>query len=257
MMLIFSASAIASNERANRTSSTLEVGPAQADDGNDEGLEDGEELSEITEIFSSIIETINSLFRFSIIIRNNTNRDRYAKATIASRGDPIQDHFDIQHVREKFPALEAKGKEWLINRLGKAITQRRQYLKYCREHHQKTSVDLITPKLESLQKDAEVTPMQGATKAHTVSGMSALSKPPSTLAQTQASTLILNSSQNVEEEVPEDSQSQTSYATSNEEDSSSSVLHVVQLEDVSKGLDHFECPYCWQILAITTQRAWK
>ena len=99
--------------------------------------------------------------------------------------------------------------------------------------------------------------MQPATKAHTLSGISTLSKPPSTLAQTQASTLILNSSQTVEEDVPEDSQSQTSYATSNEEESSTSVLHVVQLEDVSKGLNHFECSYCWQIQAITSQRAWK
>ena len=257
MILIFSASAIVSNERANRTSSTLEIDPAQADDRDDEGLEEDEELSEITEIFSSITETINSLFRFSIIIRNNTNRDRYAKATAASLADPIQDYFDINHVREKFPALEAKGKKWLISRLGKAITQRRQYLKYCREHNQKTSVDLVTPNFDSLPKDTEAMPMQPAVKAPTLSGMSTLSKPPSTLAQTQASTLILNSSQNVDEEAPEDSQSQTSYATSNEEDSTSSVLHVVQLEDVSKGLDHFVCPYCWQIQAITTQRAWK
>ena len=69
-------------------------------------------------------------------------------------------------------------------------------------------------------------------------------KPTSTLGPTQASTLILNSAQTVEEEVPEESQSQTSYATSNEEDADSSILHVVQLEDVSKGQDYFECHHC-------------
>lgn len=256
------ATSILSNRRENRTGSvtdTLKEADAGLDpvdtDTDGRGSDGDEEASEIQEIFESIADSINSLFRFSIIIRNNTNRDRYAKAAIAAAGSLYDDKYDTNHVREKFPALE-KGKEWLIARLGKAITTRRQYLRYCREHHLKLARQAEeTLEQEDAYKEA-LAPM--ATRALTAAGLSSLSKPTSTLAPTQASTLMmLNPGQTVEEDSSEEAQSQTSYATSHEEDPSSSKLHVVPLEEVSKGLKHFECPYCFQIQAITTQKAWK
>lgn len=86
---------------------------------------------------ASINDALNNLFRYSIIIRNNTKRDRYVKAAAAVGSSPFDESFDISHVEHKFPALGRKHDRWLINRLGRAITQRRQYLKYCREHHNK------------------------------------------------------------------------------------------------------------------------
>lgn len=78
----------------------------------------------------------------------------------------------------------------------------------------------------------------------------------STLAQTQASTIVLKPGQIVEEEV-EEVQSQTSFATSTDEESNPVTISVVKLEDVSKGSKHFECPYCWQIVTCQTQKSWK
>ena len=260
MLLILTAHSILSNEKTNRTSFSIDPEPTARDglcrqgDEADDTQYDGEELSEIQEIFKSIAETINSLFRFSIIIRDNTNRDRYALASAAALRNPFDDKFDINHVSEKFPILQGNGKGWLIERLGQAITQRRQYLRYCREHHHKTSRE-SEPEVRYAPDNVNL--LLPPKSAPTLSGASALSKPASTLAPTQASTLILNAVQNVEEDLPEETQSQTSYASSTEEDSSSGTLHIIKLEEVSKGLKHFECPYCWRIQVITTQRAWK
>lgn len=210
-------------------------------------------MSEIREIFESIQDAINNLFRYSIIIRNNTNRDRCAKAAAASISSPFNHDFDIQHVRHKFPALQAKKGEWLIERLGKAITQRRQYLRYCRSHHEKTWQEPglrggpgVNPSNDRRpQAQMKLIPM----------ARSEVSKPTSTLAPTQASTLLLTSGQIIDEEMIDETQSQTSYATSTDEESTNHALRVIQLEDVSKGLQHFECSYCWQIQECRTQKA--
>jgi hypothetical protein len=131
------ATSILSNRMENRPGSvakTRKEADAGLDlaetDADDCGSDSDEGVSEIQEIFTSIADSISSLFRFSIIIRNNTNRDSYAKANVVAAGSSYDDKYDTNHVREKFPALE-KGNEWLITRLGKAITTKRQYLRYC------------------------------------------------------------------------------------------------------------------------------
>lgn len=228
----------------------------ETQDGIDgEQSEAGEELSEIREIFESIQDAINNLFRYSIIIRNNTNRDRYARAAAAAIGSPFSDEFDIQHVRHKFPALQSKKREWLIERLGKATTQRRQYLRYCRSHHDKTWQEPSSkagPDIARSNEQKSQAPMRLMP-----SSQSDFSKPTSTLAPTQASTLLLTAGQVIGEEGFEETQSQTSYATSTDDESNNHALHVIQLEDVSRGLRHFECPYCWQIQTSRNQKAWK
>jgi hypothetical protein len=190
------------------------------------------------------------LFRYSIIIRNNTNRDRYAKAAAFAINSPFNDEYDIQHVRHKFPALQSKNHEWLIERLGKAITQRRQYLRYCLSHHEKMcQVPVLRAAPDTLRSD-ESKPQVPVRLMP--SARSDFSKPTSTLAPTQASTLLLIADQAIEEEVAEETPSQASYATSTDEESSNHSLQVIPLEDASRGLGNFECPYCWQIQTCRT-----
>jgi hypothetical protein len=253
----YPACSIASDARENRKGSSLAHLEETEDeiDGTGELSEGLEELSEIREIFESIQDAINNLFRYSIIIRNNTNRDRYAKAAAAAINSPFSDEFDIQHVRHKFPTLQSKNHEWLIERLGKAITQRRQYLRYCRSHHDKTWQEPASKLSPDVVRSNDQMPRPQAPTRLMPSPRSDFSKPTSTLAPTQASTLLLISGQVIEEEGVEETQSQTSYATSTDEESSSHTLRVIQLEDVSKGLSHFECPYCWQIQTCRTQKA--
>lgn len=219
---------------------------------NEQG-EDGEETSEIQEILKSMIDIIVNLFRFSAIIRDNSNRDRYAKAeAAAAMRHSLDDQFDIGHVRHKFPSLQSKGRDWLAVRLGKAITQRRKYLWYCREHHQKTQMG-SQPAAPIIQESNIPAP----SRSFQLDTRTVLSKPLSTLAPTQASTLLLTTDIPAEPEPEEDAQSQTSYATSVGQDEEGTKLQVVPLETVSNDLPNFECPYCWQIQTNKTEKTWR
>ena len=94
--------------------------------------------SEADELCLSVSDTITNLLKVSALLRKTTTRDRYAKAATkaaSQSGFSIPHSYDVQHVREKFPKLEAKP--WLLDKLGSAITQRREYLRYIQTHHTK------------------------------------------------------------------------------------------------------------------------
>lgn len=149
---------IVSNARENRTaphlSSTesLDVQQNQEEQRGRDGSDSEEELSEIREIFDSVGDTVKNFLRLSIIIRNSTNRDRYSRAASAAMTSPYNEQFDIDHVRHKFPELEKSNKVWLIQRLGRSITQRRHYLRCCGEHHAKIKSQSV-PVLLSRRED--------------------------------------------------------------------------------------------------------
>ncbi|KAH6678038.1 hypothetical protein B0J14DRAFT_474333 [Halenospora varia] len=199
--------------------------------GGDSDSDTSEEQSEIREIYGSIIDGISNLFRFSMIIRRNTPRDRYAKAAAAAaaKGYVFDEGPDTRYVMDKFSAFDAGKKTWLANRLGKAIAQRRQYLRYCEDH------DL----------------------AMKLGGEQEATSRPKTDAPTQASTLLLAPGRIPEYDDVDETQSQTSFATTIDNHSSNRKLQVVQLEVARKGLNPFPCPYCHQIKVIDTQKAWK
>jgi hypothetical protein len=220
--------------------------------------------SEIQELFQSIPETIAGLFKLSILIRNSSSRDRYAKASAAASKSPFSEQFDIDHVGNKFPRLSQDGMIWLRTRLGKAITQRRQYLRYCRDHHEKLSkVPETTERILEPNNPIQLLALQGQ-KPHLIDDdQTMISKPTSILAPTIASTVVpdkLNNSNNlgrVEEEYEDDNRSQTSYAASVADDDSNNRLCVIRLDDVATAGQSFECPYCWTIQKISRQDAWQ
>lgn len=224
-------------------------------------------VSEIQETFQSISETITSLFKLSILIRNSSSRDRFAKALAAASKAPFNDQFDIDHVGNKFPCLYSEDREWLRKRLGKAITQKRQYLRYCWEHHEKlskvpeargTTEAKLEPKMNPTFLATQGQPSKVADDAQTV-----ISRPTSTLAPTTASTVIpakLESAESLaklDEQGEDDTRSQTSYATSIGDDDCDNRLSVVRLEEVAGTSQSFECPYCWTIQRISNQQAWR
>jgi len=95
---------------------------------SDDDLASSDELSELN---LSVGDIITSLFKVSMLVKKATTRNRYAKAANAKE-DAFLTEFDIRHVSDKYPKLRTKP--WLLERLGKAITQRRQFLRYCRNH---------------------------------------------------------------------------------------------------------------------------
>lgn len=212
--------------------------------------------SELQELFESTAETITSLFKLSIVIRNATFRDRYARALAAAK-EPLNDSFDISHVGEKFPRL--RRTPWLEKRLGKAITQRRQHLKYCQEHHDRLAEDIehdgenrYPSREKSLSRMLNRQMQQPGEERKS----DMIAKPPSTLNSTAASTLaatLLNG----RDELSDEDRSLASYATSLGEDSGGHKLGVPPLpEEAAKGKP-FQCRYCWGIQQLKNERSWR
>lgn len=219
-------------------------------------------VSEFNEIFGTVKDSITSLMQTSIIIRNATPRDRYVKAQSSTK-DRFLDCFDIAHVGHKFPKTDSKGHEWLKRRLGRAITQRRQYLKYCRDHHDKFSQEKETSQKtegadESSRSKGPTSALDPVSKIQNEGGtvrslpMSAFT--PTTASTLQPSKLEANEEAGVEE--VSDSYSQTSYATSVHGNTTESKLRIPSLRDVTGGFP-FECPYCWTLQNTMNEKTWR
>ncbi|KAF2685655.1 hypothetical protein K458DRAFT_15670 [Lentithecium fluviatile CBS 122367] len=107
----------------------------------------GDDMFEAEELLKAATSTVSSLFRIAILIRKASPRDRFARALAATKS-PFDATFDIRHVCDKFPLIMEEGKGWLSERLGNAITQRRQYFIYTRNHRDKLGEepsDLLQP----------------------------------------------------------------------------------------------------------------
>ena len=132
----------------------------------------------------------------------------------------IYQQHDIQHVQEKFP----HAPEYISERLGRAISARRQYLTYREEHHQK------------LAKGIEKLGYEKPTTEFTTN---------STEATRMKSSKVL-------EEDDDDIASQTSYATS-----VNATIRVPSLPKEALKRQPFECPLCFSIVSIYNASAWK
>jgi hypothetical protein len=93
--------------------------------------------SELDELLSAIESTNSSLMKLSMVIRNSPLRDDYLKAASRCKLDP---RWDIGHLREKHGSAK-RSSDWLLERLGKSITRRRQYLIYRKDHHDKLAAE--------------------------------------------------------------------------------------------------------------------
>ncbi|SLM36315.1 hypothetical protein LPUS_05843 [Lasallia pustulata] len=257
------ACAIASGERRNRLGSSLNHDEDDKPPDNcyaygQETIVD-QQRSEFQELFESIGETITSLFKMSMMIRNATPRDRYHKAANALK-EPFDDRYDIDHVGHKFPRLATEDSEWLKIRLGKAITQRRHYIRYCREHRDRLSREpkpgLTNYNPANSERQAKIMDLANAESRPDLKAYTVAARLTGSIAPTSASTLVPANLETAEE-ASDEAQSQTSYATLVGVDDASSRLHVVSLKKVTKGVYPFECPYCGEIQNIRQERSWR
>jgi hypothetical protein len=136
------------------------------------------------------------------------------------------------------------------------------YLRYCRDHRDKLSKEPRPKRVQDQVQVVESTTLlvaHGHTPRLDTDTQTIMSKPTSSLAPTTASTMIEAKVQSIEEveELFDDNQSQSSYATSIGKYGDDSRMAVIRLDSVSQTGLPFECPYCWQIQRIGNQRAWK
>ncbi|KAH8424891.1 uncharacterized protein LDX57_002636 [Aspergillus melleus] len=210
-------------------------------EAEDDPDESGGEATEIQELCKGIRSVITHLFKLSMIIRQNKPRGREGKTSALEPLDPTA---DMMHIRDRYE--KARKAPWLIDRLGKAITARREYFRYrmWRQEEQCTQQS-------DLAEDAGPGDAHAATlKATTFDG-------------DDMTVVLKNPLGNYSiEPVRSTEASITSYATSlpgaNEE-----TLRVPnppsKLSDGTKFEygEPFECPYCRNIRIVQDRSQWK
>ncbi|KAK3946401.1 hypothetical protein QBC46DRAFT_276311, partial [Diplogelasinospora grovesii] len=183
--------------------------------------------TELGQILGGITVIIDCLFRLSVEIRNPAPHDRFrqSKLTDTSHYEP----FDIQHVQTKFPNLDRE----IAERLGKAISRRRQYFKYREMHHARLSHGLI------LETSAiEIIPVSTI----------ASSIPEALKQDTSFDPRALN-----DDAASDNGVSQTSYATS------VATQDELRVPPMPPGAHNgpFECPFCYMMIVASSRSSWK
>lgn len=229
------------------------------------------EKDEAHDILDVASECIRGLLRMSILIRKATPRDRFGKALQATsnRTRPFLDQFDIGHVAERYPKLRREESRWLCERLGRAITKRRQLLRYLRDHRSRVaggpgwSEDTEEEEVAEsiLAKNVFVVPGDATSRSAysaAVTKTGSTSEGTRTLPSTKASTLDVAKLGLLKMGGPEkeDTRSYVSASSSfHMAGSGDATLRLPTLAEVSKGEAMFECPFCFGIQ--TTSKDWE
>ena len=219
-------------------------------------VEDQEaEIKEFDYLVSDITHIITCLYKFSIAIRNPAPKKRLHK--IAAIDVSFYEDWDINHINGKFRQENSqsnfKVEEYLIERLGKANTRRRQLFMYYKNHHETISRYIDDP-----------LPSKSATTTNEPTNISELpTQDPdheraATLnetikSQTTMSTIVPGL---VRTELDEDQLTQTSYATSASQTMRIRVPSPPNEVAAFEGKP-FECPYCFNIIKVRSRQDWK
>jgi hypothetical protein len=182
-----------------------------------------EDTTELQQLATNLAELNTCLMRLSISIRNPAPHDQFKMS--ANIDTTYYEQFDIAHVQGKFPNAE----EHLSVRLGKAISRRRQYLRYRDDHRKKYEQGL---------------PQIGA---HREVASTIVSSLPPALKALDVSIADLD------EDEYDDTQSVTSYASSGHDPEK---LRPPPLPKRGEDGKPFECPLCFRFTVVQHVKAW-
>ncbi|KAI0871097.1 hypothetical protein GGS24DRAFT_472772 [Hypoxylon argillaceum] len=224
----------------------------------------GVEKDEFQDIFDVTIECIRSLFRIRIIIRKATPRGRYAK--VLQGGDSFIDQVDINYVAKRYPKLNRPDSAWLCERLGRAITKRRQFLRSSREHRSQIlgpdRNDGERSKPYALPIDSsegttfetgfspQIHSLVGTELGRSDAGNTYVSTKPSTMGMIRLGQFVENKAS------IEDALSLILEGLSLHIESGSSRLQLPSFAELGRGTSTFECPLCLGIQTFTEESEW-
>ncbi|KAL9072549.1 MAG: hypothetical protein Q9161_003561 [Pseudevernia consocians] len=207
----------------------------------------------------STLEAITSLLKLSMVIRKSARGNKFARS---SAGQKYETQYDIIHIRDRYP--HASENTFLIERLGKANAQRRQWLSYKRRHRDKMAVtaypdiedpntermpyseiDPSTNLQENVEEEALGSSIQSRERKHDVATV---------LSSTKASTFYQRNERR--SQLSETDLSGTSYSESRFGDIGQETNLIPQPPPESIDDKPFECPYCFSIITITGTYSW-
>ncbi|PSN59412.1 hypothetical protein BS50DRAFT_508529 [Corynespora cassiicola Philippines] len=196
------------------------------------------DTTELQQLASNVAQINTMLMRLSMSIRNPAPHDQFKESKHIDM--TYYETFDIDHVRGKFPQAD----QFLTLRLGRAISRRRQYLRYREDHRNKLA--------KGLEDRVEEEP--GNADADTLENEPALTEHmPSTVASSVPSALKAQTAIALDEEMFEDTLSQTSYASSS---TNPVKLRPPPLPEQGQDGDPFECPLCFRFTSVRHTFAW-
>lgn len=206
---------------------------ASWDQLSDEGVDptqDGDDSdspgTELEQISVDVADVVNCLLRLSVAIRNPAPHDRFIESHSIDMSH--YEPFDIQHVYSKFDSIDPE----LAERLGKAISRRRQFFKYRMAHRMRLAHGLDDHHFGDAETIASSLPehLKG-----------------------QFDTDQLYPSVPFRDDCSDAGISQTSYATSTANRDERRVPPLPA--EASKG--PFECPFCFMMVSIPDRLSWK
>ncbi|KAK0662433.1 O-acetyl-ADP-ribose deacetylase MACROD1 [Lasiodiplodia hormozganensis] len=248
-------------------------------DDDDESSDEERPRYELQQRMFEIIDIINSLYRLSIRIRNPTLRTRSLKAAAYRQVDPdtgvdvlsqyaeydrmyIED--SLANLRNGLPQRKDEDVAFLVDRLSKAITRRRQQFKYWKKHRDKLANSASTK--EDFTPIGEEQVVQPQIAGNGISGLEEAPKafkmnlraPPS---EAQPRTLLSGTEATAHHKTLDDaidSQSVTSIATT-ARDLGGHGIDLPPPPNTADGEKDFECPYCYVICPARygRSRSWK
>ncbi|KAF7189374.1 hypothetical protein HII31_09352 [Pseudocercospora fuligena] len=214
--------------------------------------------TEEQEILLSVEDLTSSLLEVSAFVHRTQGRNRVAYAKAATKHSSFTSEFDIAHVAHKCPKLESQPK--LLKKLGEAITQRRQFLTYARDHHDKIAADAVATTLDRVQAQADEQP--GTLHPDIKEATTSYSRP--TEALTKNTSIH---SADIDEvkwarlggvDNNDATSEASSFMSSLPDEHEVEAAKIPELTTVcNEPGQPFECPLCYAIVAFKTQHSWR
>ena len=144
----------------------------------------------------------------------------------------------------KFPKIH--GQPWLETRLGRAITRRREFLRYSKQHHNRLAQGVEQLEREQVQLGKIEQISLHDEKPVQLESLAASTNPlKSTIGSTKATTLDAAQLRMPEEVTVQGDVSESSYATTEITAENEGALQIPPIPESGKKGKQFVCPYCW------------
>jgi hypothetical protein len=204
-----------------------------------------EVVTESNDLCMSIDDAITSLMRLSMQIHLSRKRGKFSRCPLTPEYDVEP---DINHIRERFPW--ASSNEGLVRKLGRANTQRRIWLTYRKNHNEKLSLDKISTEVGPTKR-LEMEPISIQGLATVEASFPSPTDTKATTFQVRLKRAATGDQTVTQSEYTETFFGKSFFAGEDEPE----ILVPRSPAGVASGRP-FQCPYCCEIVEISSKNAW-